>query len=118
MARSLKNPFVWTTTCDKVDDKAVPSATRSPSRPGRAARRSCPSSSVSRSPCHNGKQHMPVYVSDRKWSATSWVNSHDPVPSRSTRPTRRPRSKDADDETKAVVRGVRLVIKTRVSWRT
>ena len=37
---------------------------------------------------HDGRKHVPVYVTEDPWSATSWANSPRPARSRVTPPTR------------------------------
>jgi small subunit ribosomal protein S19 len=65
MARSLKKgPFVDHHLMAKVD-KALPPRTRSRSRPGRAARTILPEFIGLTIAVHNGKQHVPVYVTDQ-----------------------------------------------------
>ena len=65
MTRSLKKgPFVDNHLLLKVE-KAVATRTRSRSRPGRAARTILPDFIGVTIAVHNGKQHVPVYVTDQ-----------------------------------------------------
>ena len=64
MARSIKKgPFVDDHLMEKVERRAR-STTSGRSRPGRAARRSRPDFVGLTIAVHNGKQHIPVYVSE------------------------------------------------------
>jgi small subunit ribosomal protein S19 len=64
MARSIKKgPYVVDSLVKKVEGMNR-SGEKRVSRPGRAAARSFPSSSGTRSPCHNGNKFIPIYVSE------------------------------------------------------
>jgi len=51
---------------------------------------------------HNGKQHVPIYITDRWW-VTSWGNSFPPVPSAVTRgATKKPLAVERNNEQKSI----------------
>ena len=64
MSRSLKGPFVDHHLLAKVE-KAVATKGQKPVKTGRVVRRSCPSSFGITIAVHNGRQHVPVYVTDQ-----------------------------------------------------
>ncbi len=81
-----KGPFVDDHLLKKVDDLNEKSDEAKSSRPGRACSTIIPEMVGHTIAVHDGRKHVPVYITkESRWSVTSWVSSLPPGRSSSTR---------------------------------